>query len=46
MLHALKRHWPEYLFEALGLALFMIFAGGLTTLLEHPDSSVHIALGR
>ncbi len=44
MLHALKRHWPEYLFEAIGLSLFMIFAGGLTTLLEHPDSPVHIAL--
>ncbi len=44
MLDALKRHWPEYLFEAIGLALFMIFAGSLTTLLEHPDSPVHQAL--
>ncbi len=44
MLQTLKRHWPEYIFEAIGLALFMILAGGLTTLLEHPDSPVHIAL--
>lgn len=44
MLETLKRHWPEYIFEAIGLALFMIFAGGLTTLLDHPDSPVHIAL--
>ncbi len=44
MLDALKRHWPDYLFEAIGLALFMIFAGGLTTLLEHPESPVHAAL--
>ncbi len=44
MRETLKRHWPEYLFEATGLAFFMIFAGGLTTLLEHPDSPVHQAL--
>ncbi len=44
MLETLKRHWPEYIFEAAGLALFMIFAGGLTTLLDHPGSPVHIAL--
>ncbi len=44
MLRTLKRHWPEYIFEGIGLALFMIFAGGLTALLEHPESPVHIAL--
>ncbi|MDQ6809444.1 MAG: aquaporin [Verrucomicrobiota bacterium] len=44
MLQTLKRHWPEYIFEAVGLALCMIFAGGLTTLLEHPESPVHQAL--
>lgn len=44
MLKTLKHHWPEYIFEAIGLALFMIFAGGLTCLLEHPESPVHQAL--
>ncbi len=44
MLEALKRHWREYIFEAVGLALFMIFAGGLTALLEHPDSPLHQAI--
>ncbi len=45
MLDALKRHWPEYLTEACGLAGFVIGAGLLTVLLEHPDSFVQQAMG-
>jgi aquaporin Z len=44
MIETFKRHWPEYIYEAIGLALFMTFAGGLTVLLEHPDSPVHAAI--
>ncbi len=46
MLDTLKLHWPEYLVEAAGLAGFIIGAGLLTTLLEHPDSLVHQSVGR
>jgi len=35
---ALKQHWPEYLMEAGGLAVFMISAGVFTLLLYHPGS--------
>ena len=41
---ALRRHWPEYGIEALGLGLFMIAAVGGTILLEHPASPLHRAL--
>ena len=44
MLNALKQHWPEYLFEALGLGLFMLSACLCTALLEHPRSALHSAL--
>jgi len=40
MLDALRAHWPEYLMEAFGLALFMISAVVFATLLEHPASPV------
>lgn len=40
----LHEHWQDYLAEALGLATFMLFAGVLHTLFEHPDSPVHDAL--
>jgi aquaporin Z len=36
----LRHHWPEYLMEAAGLALFMISACVFTTLLMHPASPV------
>jgi aquaporin Z len=32
------RHWPEYLIEAVSLALFMVSAAGFATLLQHPSS--------
>lgn len=35
-----RGHWPEYLMEAFGLALFMVSAGAFATLLGHPDSPV------
>ena len=44
MLDAVKRHWPAYLIEAAGLALFVISASVLTTLLEHPGSPVRQAI--
>lgn len=40
MLDLLRRHWPEYLFEALGLGLFMVSATGFAVLLFHPASPV------
>ncbi len=38
---ALPAHWPCYLAEAGGLALFMACASLLTVALEHPASPVH-----
>jgi aquaporin Z len=37
MLESLERNWREYLMEAVGLAGFVLGAGLLTVLLEHPD---------
>src|SRR5262245_466859 len=45
MLAALRRHWPEYLMEAAGIGLWMVAAGILTTVLEHPASAIHQAVG-
>lgn len=42
--NALRAHWPEYLIEALGLGLFMVSAGLVTTALEFPGSPVHRAV--
>jgi len=42
---SLRSHWPEYAIEAAGLGLFMVSACGFGTLLEHPDSRVHQAIG-
>jgi len=41
MLSALRKHWPEYLMEAFGLAVFMMSAGIFGTLLGYPNSWVH-----
>lgn len=41
---ALRRHWPEYLIEALGLGVFMLAATAMTVLLEHPGSALRQAL--
>lgn len=40
----LRAHWPEYLMEAIGVGLFMLSAGLVATLLEHPASPVRHAL--
>src|SRR5262245_52976536 len=45
MFDAIKRHWPEYLMEAVGLALFMISACLFGTILQHPSSPVRQAIG-
>ena len=45
MASAACQHWPEYLIEAAGLGGFMIAAGGLATLLEHPASPVRQVVG-
>jgi aquaporin Z len=36
----LAAHWPEYAIEATCLALFMISAAGMSTLLQHPSSPI------
>ncbi len=41
---ALRRHWPEYLIEAGGIAAFMMSAVGFTVLIEHSGSPVRAAL--
>ena len=41
---ALRRHWPEYLIETVGLGVFMVSAGVFTTLLEYPGSSIRGAI--
>lgn len=40
MIESIKAHWQFYLMEAFGLAGFVIGAGLLTILLEHPDLPV------
>jgi aquaporin Z len=42
---ALRAHWPEYLIEAGGLALFMISACAFGVLLFHPGSAAYRAFG-
>jgi aquaporin Z len=44
MIESLKRHWPEYLMEAAGLATFMISACVFGTLIGHPASPVRQAI--
>lgn len=45
LLRSLRQHWPEYLYEALGLGVFMLAACLCTALLEHPASAVHAWIG-
>jgi aquaporin Z len=43
---SLRCHWPEYLMEGAGLAIYMFFACAFATLLQHPASPVRrIILG-
>jgi aquaporin Z len=42
---AATSHWPEYAMEAALLGLFMVAACTFATLLEHPSSPAHAALG-
>jgi aquaporin Z len=44
MLRTLREHWPEYLMEAWGLGAFLVSAGLVVSLLEHPASAVHALL--
>jgi aquaporin Z len=44
MFTTLRKHWPEYLIEAVCLGTFMISAGMFTALLEYPNSPVRHAL--
>jgi len=39
-----RSHWPEYAIEAALLLTFMVSACGFTALLEHPASSLRLAL--
>ena len=45
MTEALREHWPEYLMEAAGLAVFMLSASLFGVAIEHPDSPVRQAIG-
>ena len=45
MTKALINHWPEYLMEAAGLGIFMIFACLFATLIEYPGSPLRQAIG-
>jgi aquaporin Z len=40
-----RRHWPEYLIEGSGIAVFMMSACAFGTLLEHPDLPIRHAVG-
>jgi aquaporin Z len=42
---ALRQHWPEYLIEGWALGMFMISAGTIATLIEHPASPLRLAIG-
>jgi len=44
MLDALRKHWPEYLIEALCLGVFMVSAGAFTVFFEYPGSPMHHAI--
>lgn len=44
MLHALARHWPEYLIEGSLLGTFMVLACLAVCIFEHPGSPVHRAI--
>ena len=44
MIPALRDHWPEYLFEALLLGMFMVAACLAVFVLEHPRSPVQRAV--
>ena len=43
-LGSLRAHWPEYLIEGWALGTFMVSAGAITTLFEHPGSALNLAL--
>jgi aquaporin Z len=38
MTRTFRRHWPEYVMEAVCLGIFMVSAAGFATLLQHPLS--------
>jgi aquaporin Z len=44
MVQALRLHWREYSFEALGLGMFMVSACLFGALLEYPASAAHQAI--
>lgn len=46
MIHALARHYPEYLIEGALLGLFMLAACAAATLFEHPASPVRRSIQR
>jgi aquaporin Z len=44
MLDSLRRNWPEYLIEGWALGMFMVSAGVVTVLFEHPGTALNIAI--
>jgi aquaporin Z len=43
-MHLLRKHYPEYLMEAVGLGCFMISASVVTAILEYPASPIRQAI--
>src|SRR3954464_5439148 len=41
---SLRHHWPEYAIEALGIAAFVLVAGGVACALEYAGSPLRRAL--
>lgn len=41
MIQAIRKHWPEYLMEAISVAIFLFVAGMGATLLRHVDSPIY-----
>ena len=44
VLGVLRRHWPEYAIEAWALGMFMISAGVVTMVIEHPHFGIRQAI--
>lgn len=45
MVERMRRHWPEYAMEAVGLGLFMLSASVFALLVHHPDGPIQPHVG-
>ena len=44
MIAVMRAHWPEYLIEGWALGMFMVSAGVVTALFEHPGAALNLAI--